>query len=187
MTNELKPCPRCGSEVELDCFQTFSWCNMELNREQIIKALECLASNDDVLGEGCAYQRYSGLSCQRAIARDALALIRELSEKMNTVRAETIMEFAEKIDEASYEGRHGALVEVASIDDIVKKMLGNDEDFLGTYTKGEKITSVDEIFSQELVFIKDTIYHTGYVRSLQLWYIGQYVERGLVFRVAKEK
>lgn len=125
--------------------------------------------------------------CSAFLAQDALALIRDLSEKMKTVRAETIMEFSEKIDEVSYEGRHGALVEVASIDDIVKKMLGDDKDFLGTYTKGEKITSIDELLSQELVFVQDTIYHTGYVRSWQLWYMQQFVERGLVFRVAKEE
>ena len=122
---------------------------------------------------------------QAEICNNALALIRELTEKMKTVRAETVMEFAEKIDEASYEGRHGALVEVASIDDIVKKMLGDDKDFLGTYAKGEKITSIDELLAQELVFVNATIYHTGYVRSWQLWYMQQFVERGLVFRVAK--
>lgn len=54
---------------------------MKLNRERIVKALECLASNEDVLCGGCAYQRFSGLSCRKAMARDALALIRELTEE----------------------------------------------------------------------------------------------------------
>lgn len=43
--------------------------------EQIIKALECLESEKDVLCEGCAYKHHKGYTCHKANAKDALALI----------------------------------------------------------------------------------------------------------------
>lgn len=151
MTNELKPCPRCGGEVELDCFQTFSWCNlyyrvrctnedcdeqmrrcecisdaidewnrrvkMELNREQIVKALECCAS-----GMCFACPLLGKEKCVRLLAEKSRTLIRELSDKLKTAREDAVSEFYEKIYDVSYEGRHGTLVEVVSIEDILREM-----------------------------------------------------------------
>ena len=54
---------------------------MELNREQIIKALECISRTEDVLCEGCDYRKYDGLACHRIGAKNALALINELTEE----------------------------------------------------------------------------------------------------------
>ena len=53
-----------------------------MEKEQIIKALECLASEKDVLCKGCAYQKYEGLSCRKALAKDALALIKQQDEQI---------------------------------------------------------------------------------------------------------
>ena len=50
-------------------------------REQIIKALECISSKEDVLCEGCAYQKHEGFNCRRNAAKDALSLIKELTEE----------------------------------------------------------------------------------------------------------
>jgi cell division protein FtsB len=55
---------------------------MELNREQIIKALECISRTEDVLCEGCDYRKYDGLACHRIGAKNALSLIKELTAKI---------------------------------------------------------------------------------------------------------
>ena len=57
---------------------------MELNAEQIIKALECCTSRS--CGADCPY--YDTELCQVAIMRDALALIKELTEENERLRAE---------------------------------------------------------------------------------------------------
>jgi regulator of replication initiation timing len=54
---------------------------MELNRKQTIKVLECISRTGDVLCEGCTYRRYNGLACHRIGAKDALSLIKELTEE----------------------------------------------------------------------------------------------------------
>ena len=51
-----------------------------MDREQIIKALECISRTGDVLCDGCPYRKYDGLACHRIGALNALALIRELTE-----------------------------------------------------------------------------------------------------------
>ena len=43
--------------------------------DEIIKALECIASKEAVLCAGCEYKKYDGLACHRIGARNALALI----------------------------------------------------------------------------------------------------------------
>ena len=54
---------------------------MELNRDQIIKALECISNTGDVLCAGCDYRKYDGLACHRIGAKNALSLIKELTEE----------------------------------------------------------------------------------------------------------
>lgn len=43
--------------------------------EQVIKALECLASEKDVLCAGCEYRHFNGYTCHKANAKDALTVI----------------------------------------------------------------------------------------------------------------
>ena len=57
---------------------------MELNREQIIKALECCTSCS--CGVDCPY--YDSTLCQYHIMRDALSLIKELTEENERLRAD---------------------------------------------------------------------------------------------------
>ena len=94
---------------------------------EIIKALECRASKEDVLCTGCPYEKYYLLDCQRQSAQDALDLINhqkaeierlnkeisisqhllsdawrniEIQDKFyKTARAEAIKEFAERLKE----------------------------------------------------------------------------------------
>ena len=54
---------------------------MELNAEQIKKALECISRTSDVLCKGCDYRKYDGLACHRIGAKNALALINKLTEE----------------------------------------------------------------------------------------------------------
>ena len=50
---------------------------MELNREQIIKALEFCANNDDCVGVMCPYY---ATGCENEMPKDALSLIKELTQ-----------------------------------------------------------------------------------------------------------
>ena len=106
---------------------------MELNREQIIKALECISRTEDVLCAGCDYRKYDGLTCHRIGAKNALTLIKELTEENERLRAENEKYEAEnhaefnkwlKLEEATKQ-RHHELFEEAKIvvkADTVKKM-----------------------------------------------------------------
>ena len=60
---------------------------MELNAEQIKKALECCATDDDCAGEQCPFY----VDCQFCITRiskDALALIKELTDENEKIGIE---------------------------------------------------------------------------------------------------
>lgn len=59
-----------------------------MDKEKIVQGLECLESEKDVLCKGCAYQKHDGLTCRKALAKDALALIRELIEENERLQAE---------------------------------------------------------------------------------------------------
>ena len=61
---------------------------MKLNREQIVKALECCGRN---VGSNCHDCPYCGLSpwsaeCRLVLVKDALALIRELTVELDAMR-----------------------------------------------------------------------------------------------------
>lgn len=58
----------------------------QLNREQVIKALECISRTEDVLCEGCDYRKYDGLACHRIGAKNALSLINELTEEVASLK-----------------------------------------------------------------------------------------------------
>ena len=93
---------------------------MELNREQIIKALECWASGNACEGIRCEMFEISPDTCDRWIGRNALALINELTEENerlreradrhlknlkavlderseSNIKADTVREFAERL------------------------------------------------------------------------------------------
>ena len=60
----------------------------ELNREQIIKDLECCKSEGHVCYK-CSHRDVRiGISCRDALSRDALSLINELTEVNERLRAE---------------------------------------------------------------------------------------------------
>ena len=60
---------------------------MEHNREQIIKALECL-TGEPMFCRECAYNGVGAFSCRKDLAKDALSLIKELTEENERLRAE---------------------------------------------------------------------------------------------------
>jgi hypothetical protein len=64
---------------------------MELNREQIIKAMECCRTNSEMDCIDCPYRNkgndlYAG--CVNTLLVDALSLIKELTEENERLRAE---------------------------------------------------------------------------------------------------
>lgn len=56
-----------------------------MNTEQIIKALECFASDDDCVGRACSYFT---VGCEKIMAKDALALIKELQAHNENLKKE---------------------------------------------------------------------------------------------------
>ena len=60
---------------------------MELNREQIVKALECCVDGNSC--EECPYDSAVLTVCTTNMARDALALIRELTEEKERIAHES--------------------------------------------------------------------------------------------------
>lgn len=65
---------------------------MELNREQIIKALECCKSSKLTKCNGCPREQEDG-HCMYRLTADALALIREQAEEIERLIAESAKEF----------------------------------------------------------------------------------------------
>ena len=64
---------------------------MELNREQIIKALECLNDKHDRICDACPVCRLTDRghrSCKHVILDEAVALIKELTEENERLRGE---------------------------------------------------------------------------------------------------
>ncbi len=54
--------------------------------EQIIKGLECLASEKDVLCAGCEYRHFRGYTCHKANAKDAIALIQRQKAEIDKLK-----------------------------------------------------------------------------------------------------
>lgn len=55
---------------------------------EIIKALECIASKENFNCDGCPYQGFYLLNCHRAGARDALRLIGHSRTEIESLKAE---------------------------------------------------------------------------------------------------
>ena len=109
---------------------------MGINREQVIKALECCIEGIDCTL--CPY--FDKDSCPQILNENALALIKELTEE-NERLTESALKIAEqhqayiirkmqkRIKSVSYQskdwshGEHPMVVEVDDIDQIVKEML----------------------------------------------------------------
>ena len=72
---------------------------MELNREQIIKALECCSNNDECVGEACPYY---ATGCEKNMPKDALSLINELTEENKAWQMQLISQ-EEKASKAYYD------------------------------------------------------------------------------------
>lgn len=74
---------------------------MELNREQIIKALECLWYEKECVGDECPLFKLGG-DCAPLIAMEALSLIKELTEE-NEAWQKQLISTEEKSGKAYYE------------------------------------------------------------------------------------
>ena len=61
---------------------------MELNRERVVKALECCADGTSEACMECPLRLLPYPTCRTVFARDALALIREQAEENERLRAE---------------------------------------------------------------------------------------------------
>ena len=48
------------------------------------------------------------------------------------------------------------------------------------YTKGDAITSLDELAAQEFVYIHDKIYHRGWWQSLQFSFVKRKMDAGCI-------
>lgn len=85
---------------------------MELNREQIIKALEYFIEDE---------------CCVRTVVHDALALIKELTDENERLRADTVREMEHKIWLEFSDCLDEELAKVesfrASVSEIVKEMV----------------------------------------------------------------
>lgn len=135
---------------------------MKFNRDQIIKALECLSLGSIFCDPKCPY--YSDRCCQVALSRDAIALIKELTEENDKFRYErrklieardTFEEYAYKMqlyieyekhkEEAGYEpsaARYAAEMEMWRIVALEKKRLEEEIDLLKTEAHDVKADTV---------------------------------------------
>lgn len=68
---------------------------------EIIKALECPASEVDVLCAECPYRTHNGLTCHSALAKDAIDLINRQKAELQKAKAE-LKETTEKFNCQQY-------------------------------------------------------------------------------------
>ena len=132
---------------------------VEINREQIIKALECLLSTDYDGREFCEKRGCSYSECENCLddaLKDALSLIKELTEEneklkaqkyyihsdgriemiptVESVRADTVRQMQERLKQYIDVGHYRPATEICLselavaniIDQIAKEMLDND-------------------------------------------------------------
>lgn len=55
------------------------------------------------------------------------------------------------------------------------------------YTKGEKITSLDELAAQEFVYFHDKITHCGWFLSWQVRWAKQHIDDGFIRKAVLKK
>ena len=105
---------------------------MELNAEQIKKALECCR------GKGCKECPYrcGDATCISTVASDALSLINELTEKNKRLKAQNYMMYPD--------GRLEMIPTVESVRaDTVRKMQDKFTLHFGTYTAKDTVKVLD--------------------------------------------
>lgn len=118
--------------------------NKKLTDNEVVKALECVASDKDVLCKGCSYNKYYLNQCHKENAKDAIALInrqkaeierleKESSEFAKRFYKDGVKEFAERLKgkavthNCRFKGvvYDIAAVKVEEIDNLVKEMVGD--------------------------------------------------------------
>ena len=117
---------------------------MELNREQIIKALKCCKSfRDGYMCVSCPYSKMllaDDESCTNRMSQDALSLIEELTEEneslnqactnliqtIGSVQADTVKKMQTEIEARCIKGGIYPAFVKSTIDQIVKEMLNEE-------------------------------------------------------------
>ena len=104
----------------------------ELNREQIIKAMECCIDGGC---SPCHYRQATGASCSDVMLEDALALIKELTKENEKARKENELLHSTR-------ERHFTRAQRNVIEAVQERFTMR----YGTYTDGD-MTPIKEVFS----------------------------------------
>ena len=104
----------------------------ELNREQIIKALECCIKTqcENCCNLGDWHEQWN---CMTNLMSKALTLIKELTEENERWRADTVRKMQERLKADAvtiqdHTGKLGVVVGVGNIDDVAREMLEGDNE-----------------------------------------------------------
>ena len=109
---------------------------MELNREQIIKALECCKfGKDEAKCKECNWHPWIKPRCWRLLASNALSLIKELNEEIES-RKQTIDQLGKNNDEIA---RVYPLAIKEAKADTVRKMQSEIKKTFSAICKGEMV------------------------------------------------
>lgn len=133
---------------------------MELNRDDIIKALECLLSTDYYGKEFCERKVCSYSKCENCLddaLRDALSLIKELTEECASLNDEN-----ERLRASTIDYRNIPNIVADARADTVKEMKNRIAQKIGTYTKESYVyvhawfKLIDKIAEEMLCEMGDT-------------------------------
>ena len=97
---------------------------------EIIKALECIASDKDVLCKGCSYNKYYLNQCHKENAKDAINLINRQKAEIERLLVEKdnlFKEYKGFVLQATQDMRE-IRASVAGINNRVKEMVGDPND-----------------------------------------------------------
>lgn len=56
---------------------------------------------------------------------------------------------------------------------------------MGKYKKGSRITCIEELVKQDVVFFRDKVLHRSFFQSWQIHYAIVQIEKGVLFRAEK--
>lgn len=113
-----------------------------MTEKDIIKALECIASKENVLCKNCPYNKYHLMECHRTASKDALDLINrqqaeierlqnennqfaDIGKLYSEIKAEAIKEFAELIKANKHKLFFSVKGFDEQIDNLKKEMVGD--------------------------------------------------------------
>ena len=118
--------------------------------DAILRALGCLAGEDDIFCSQCVYQEYDSLSCKKRVSRDAYELIKSQTEQIidlsdrnakqrdvlhsyhiNTLQINAITEFAEQYKaevQKRYEDIAYKELFFGVIDSLIKERIENNDE-----------------------------------------------------------